>query len=176
MKRSARGLPMIERLLESSHLVQTERSVEIGDCFVWEKNKSYFGYGLVVATIDGRKRPWFTHRISWAEIYGPIPPGIKVLHHCDNPPCWRPDHLFLGTDADNALDKVRKGRWHLTPYIPITHCKHGHELTGTSVEFIPNKGRIERRCRLCHNKNTREYYARKKLEKLLGQQGSNSRT
>ena len=42
--------------------------------------------------------------------YGPIPKGMFVLHHCDNPPCVRPDHLFLGTAADNTADMMSKGR------------------------------------------------------------------
>jgi hypothetical protein len=43
--------------------------------------------------------------------YGSIPNGLCVLHHCDNPPCVRPDHLFLGTAKDNSDDKIRKGRY-----------------------------------------------------------------
>jgi hypothetical protein len=42
--------------------------------------------------------------------YGPIPDGMDVLHKCDNPPCVRPDHLFLGTDFDNQRDCSVKGR------------------------------------------------------------------
>jgi hypothetical protein len=50
------------------------------------------------------------HRVSWAIHNGPIPDGLLVLHRCDNPACVRPDHLFLGTDKDNAADREKKGR------------------------------------------------------------------
>lgn len=50
------------------------------------------------------------HRYAWLITNGPIPAGASVLHHCDNPPCVRPDHLFLGNALDNAQDKVQKGR------------------------------------------------------------------
>jgi hypothetical protein len=51
-----------------------------------------------------------SHRVAWMLAYGEIPPGLHVCHHCDNPPCVRPDHLFLGTMRDNIKDASRKGR------------------------------------------------------------------
>jgi len=56
------------------------------------------------------RRMWFAHRAVWAEFYGPIPEGLCVLHHCDVPPCVRPDHLWLGTQADNMRDAAAKKR------------------------------------------------------------------
>jgi hypothetical protein len=46
----------------------------------------------------------------WELTYGDIPAGMIICHRCDNPPCVRPEHLFLGTQADNQRDRKRKGR------------------------------------------------------------------
>lgn len=54
------------------------------------------GYGR----FDGKR----AHRLMWEAANGPIPPGLFVLHHCDNPPCVRPTHLYVGTKKDNARD------------------------------------------------------------------------
>lgn len=50
------------------------------------------------------------HRAAWLFEHGEIPQGMRVLHKCDNPPCVRPDHLFLGTQTDNMRDCAAKGR------------------------------------------------------------------
>lgn len=49
-------------------------------------------------------------RVVWEAVNGPIPEGLLVLHKCDNPPCYRLDHLFLGDHFDNARDCENKGR------------------------------------------------------------------
>ncbi len=60
--------------------------------------------------INGRRL--IASRAAWEMVNGPIPTGMFACHHCDNPPCVRPDHLFLGTPKDNTEDMLRKGRAH----------------------------------------------------------------
>jgi len=76
----------------------------------WEWQWSVFkqtGYGQFA--LDS-KTPVNAHRMSWELVNGTIPTGLHVLHKCDNRKCVNPEHLFLGTDKDNMLDKKQKGR------------------------------------------------------------------
>lgn len=77
-----------------------------GDCWVWIRGRTKAGYGELW---DGT-RVIHAHRHAWALENGPIPVGMYVCHSCDNPPCVRPEHLFLGTAADNNRDMRVKGR------------------------------------------------------------------
>ena len=79
----------------------------LGGCWIWTAGKVGTGrYGRIYIN----SKHYRTHRISWELHNGPIPAGIWVLHHCDNPPCVNPAHLFLGTALDNNRDAIRKGR------------------------------------------------------------------
>lgn len=76
------------------------------ECWEWQKVLTVWGYGVVCF----HHKRYAAHRVSFELHYGPIPAGLQALHKCDNPPCCNPNHLFLGTDADNVADKVSKGR------------------------------------------------------------------
>lgn len=77
-------------------------------CWLWTANKNNQGYGLIYSLEADRKL--LAHRVSWELANGPIPEGMCVLHQCDVPLCVNPSHLFLGTLAENMIDKERKGR------------------------------------------------------------------
>jgi hypothetical protein len=86
-----------------------EKVVKSEGCWSWTGATGDFGHG-VIGSGGQRGRLLKAHRVSWEIHFGPIPPGLCVLHHCDNPPCCNPDCLFLGTLADNNEDKMAKGR------------------------------------------------------------------
>lgn len=75
-------------------------------CVEWPGTRSDKGYGQV--RVDGKLE--YVHRIAWEQVNGPVPEGLLVLHHCDNPPCYNEEHLFVGTNSDNVQDMLSKGR------------------------------------------------------------------
>lgn len=75
-------------------------------CWVWTASLNGTGYGQ----FSIHNKPVRAHRYAYELLNGPIPAGKRVCHTCDNPPCVRPDHLFIGTAKDNTLDMIRKGR------------------------------------------------------------------
>jgi hypothetical protein len=77
-------------------------------CLEWTGPVKKRGHGVLGRAGDMTDS---VHRLSYELLKGPIPPGLCVLHHCDNPPCWEPDHLFLGTRRTNNEDRDIKGRF-----------------------------------------------------------------
>jgi hypothetical protein len=71
--------------------------------------RSAKGYGNTMKKIGGVNVSG-SHRIAFTMMFGPVPEGLQVCHVCDNPPCCNPRHLWLGTNSDNQLDAVAKGR------------------------------------------------------------------
>jgi hypothetical protein len=78
-----------------------------GECLLWTRGKNTAGYGVVW----NRRRAILAHRHAYELTAGPVPPGMYVLHSCDNPACVRPEHLRIGTSADNARDRSARKRY-----------------------------------------------------------------
>ena len=83
-----------------------ERVEKTDVCWEWRGSLSKAGYGRL-GLFNQRL---YAHRLSWEMTNGPIPKGMEVCHLCDNPPCVRPDHLYLGTHLVNMRDALAKGR------------------------------------------------------------------
>lgn len=126
-----------------------------GDCWEWTGGQIRMGYGHFKP--GGQRGTVKAHRFSWQLAFGQIPDGLFVLHHCDNPPCVRPAHLFLGTHLDNMADKKAKGR---IPNQHKTHCRRGHPYDVPNT-YITSAG--YRQCRECAKLNARTYRRRTRV-------------
>jgi hypothetical protein len=110
-------------------------------CWPWTRAKVSKKPGCNYGTVQFNGRQQLAHRVAWQLTRGPIPDGAHVLHHCDNPPCVNPAHLFLGTDADNAHDRMSKGR-------PTGGTSVGKKNGGRCVAKLTEADVLEIRSRL----------------------------
>lgn len=153
----------VSRPLEERFWERVDKSDPDG-CWLWTGSRAGRGYGRIA--VDGKPRP--AHRVAWELANGVrMDSRFDACHHCDNPPCVRPDHIFPGTPRDNAADMVAKGR-HATPSKGKRRlvCKHGHAVVGSNLIETPKRGGSQ--CRECKNLYDRRNWHRKKALKEPG--------
>ncbi len=112
-----------------------------GDCWLWQGARTNEGYGRFW---DG-ERILTAQRFAYELAIGAVHAGFNVLHHCDNPPCVRPIHLFLGTQADNLQDCAEKGRLNNSNRRK-ERCPQGHEYDSANTWYSKDGWRSCRRC------------------------------
>jgi len=106
-------------------------------CWLWTastKGSGYGSFGICAGRVE------LAHRASWEIHRGQIPKGMHVLHRCDTPACVNPEHLFLGTAADNMADKAAKGRAR-TPRVLSTRARGKTSGAHTKPHRRPRGGR-----------------------------------
>lgn len=123
-------------------------------CWEWTGGTVRGGYGKIGKPGGGGHV--LAHRYSAMLHFGMFDTRLLVLHHCDNPACVNPDHLYLGDHQQNADDKMRRGRH---TGANKTHCEHGHEFTKENTYHY--RGR--RKCIECNRDRSREWQRRRRV-------------
>jgi hypothetical protein len=127
---------------------------------------SCWPYTLGATTRSGHRQMWWlgsmrlVHRLAYEAFVGPIPSSLCVCHHCDNPPCCNPAHLFVGTVADNNADRDRKGRGVIPRGEAVRRRPAGPTKHGTLSAYIHRKCR----CKACVGANSEYRRRNRKVE------------
>lgn len=122
-------------------LSKTEPEPNTG-CFLWTGSGERYGRVLYKGTNQ------YAHRVAYELVFGTVPAGMNVLHHCHVGLCINPDHLYAGTQSENHADMMFAGRE--KPHKRgVTHCPYGHEYTPENTYRFPRTG--SRVCKTCRS-------------------------
>ena len=137
MSAANEGTPRTQMIYDERFIEDRVEKIPFSGCWIWMRSIGNKGYGNVAVGNKG----WLAHRLSFSIFNRGLPGGLHVCHRCDVPSCVNPDHLFLGTDRDNLLDSINKGR---RPKTGPTRgqCKNAH-LTQEQADVV--KSAINRR-------------------------------
>jgi len=127
-------------------------------CWLWDGATNGYGYGRINLGKCGPGAGLISaHHFSWHLAGREMPDGLNLLHKCDVPACVNPDHLYLGSIADNNRD-CRQKRRHISGWAKKNReksaCKHGHLFSAENTYFTKNGWRS---CRKCHAIKQAEY-------------------
>lgn len=126
-------------------ILLSKRAITDTGCWVRADGRQLNAYGYQrVSNGDRRKSTgWFAHRLAYERCVGALDPELTIDHLCRNKRCFNPDHLEEVTNAENnargfstSANNARK-----------THCKRGHELSGTNLYRAADGSRQCRTCR-----------------------------
>lgn len=164
---AVRDLPLDERL----KIVGWD--VTASGCWEWRGQKSEKGYGVFNAHRLGYVYAR-AHRAMWEMRNGLIPDGLVIRHRCDNPPCVNPDHLDVGTVAQNQADMVERGRsvaYATGRYDGV--CVNGrHDVTQPgALREVRKSGSTHMQCVECDQDRKRKYEDKKKAERVARKKG-----
>jgi hypothetical protein len=158
-----KNIPLIERFFQK---VNKSGNEKYPDCWIWDGGRTSKDYGSFKYYPD--KTAIGAHVASHLFHLGEVPKGMLVCHHCDNPPCVNPKHLFLDTYSGNMKDMFAKDRQGSSNR-ERTHCRRGHEFTPENILSRKSAdGTVQRICKECikiSRKNNRNDPA--KREKIL---------
>lgn len=124
-----------------------KRQITEAGCWEWLGSRTN-GYGRMWWI--GRTHP--VHRLAahaWLGLDLSAGRSVVAMHQCDNPPCFNPDHLRLGTQQDNVDDAWEKGRAVSPGRAAPESCPHGHAYTEANTKWRNSRGRRYRICRTC---------------------------
>lgn len=142
------------------------------ECWEWKGPREQAGYGLLFLNNEKIKAHRYSLQIKENKL---LNSKDFACHHCDNPPCVNPNHLYIGNAKSNVRDAVKRNRWS-NGNLKKTHCKRGHEFTEQNTRLNPRGERICKACdreiqnkrrstpegRAKYNENARKWKAKNK--------------